>query len=50
MLDRLGGLGVPILGELGFGHCPSTLAVPLGVRATLDADARTLVLEESALA
>ena len=50
MLDRLGGLGVPILGELGFGHCPSTLIVPLGVRAKLDADACTLVLEEPALA
>lgn len=48
--DRLGGLGVPILWDLGFGHCPSTLTMPLGVRATLDADEATLVLEHPALA
>jgi len=48
--DRLGGLGVPILWDLGFGHCPSTLTVPLGVTATLDADAGTLVLDDPALA
>lgn len=49
VLDRLGGLGVPILWELGFGHCPSTLTMPLGVMATLDADARTLDLATPAL-
>lgn len=49
MLDRLGGLGVPVLWELGFGHCPSTLTVPLGVPAVLDADAGTLTLEQPAL-
>lgn len=47
--DRLGGLGVPILWDLGFGHCESTLTVPLGVTATLDADAGTLVLDDPAL-
>lgn len=47
--DRLGNLGVPILWDLGFGHCPSTLTVPLGVTATLDADAGTLVLDAPAL-
>jgi muramoyltetrapeptide carboxypeptidase len=47
--DRLGGLGVPLLGNLGFGHGDSTLTVPLGVPATLDADARTLVLDDPAL-
>ncbi len=50
MLDRLGPLGVPVLWELGFGHCPSTLTVPLGVPAVLDADAGTLTLEVPALA
>ncbi|MFI6446249.1 LD-carboxypeptidase [Kitasatospora sp. NPDC050543] len=50
MLDRLGPLGVPVLWELGFGHCPSTLTVPLGVPAVLDADAGTLTLELPALA
>ncbi len=49
MLDRLGGLGVPIVWELGFGHCPTAITVPLGVPATLDADAATLTLEGPAL-
>ncbi|KGN30147.1 peptidase U61 [Knoellia sinensis KCTC 19936] len=47
--DRLGGLGVPILWDLGFGHCPSTITVPLGVAATLDANAGTLMLDTPAL-
>ncbi|MEU1421083.1 LD-carboxypeptidase [Kitasatospora sp. NPDC005751] len=50
VLDRLGPLGVPVLWELGFGHCPSTLTVPLGLPALLDADAGTLTLETPALA
>ncbi|MFJ1707948.1 LD-carboxypeptidase [Kitasatospora sp. NPDC088346] len=50
MLDRLAPLGVPIVWELGFGHGPSSLTVPLGVHATLDADAGTLTLDEPALA
>jgi muramoyltetrapeptide carboxypeptidase len=49
MLDRLGPLGVPMLGDLGFGHVPSAPTVPLGVEATLDADARTLTLSAPAL-
>ncbi|MDJ0340865.1 LD-carboxypeptidase [Streptomyces sp. H10-C2] len=49
MLDRLGGLGVPIVEELGFGHCPSAITVPLGVPAVLDAGARTLTFEVPAL-
>lgn len=49
-LDRLGGLGVPMVWELGFGHCRQQLTVPLGVPATLDADAATLVLDGPALA
>ena len=36
-LDRLGGLGVPVVEEFGFGHCASTLTLPLGVPAVLDA-------------
>lgn len=47
--DRFGGLGVPVVWELGFGHCPDSLTVPLGVSATLDADARTLTLDGPAL-
>lgn len=49
MLDRLGPLGVPIVTELGFGHGPSTITVPLGVPATLDATAGTLTLDVPAL-
>jgi muramoyltetrapeptide carboxypeptidase len=50
MLDRLGPLGVPIVWELGFGHCTPSLTIPLGVTATLDADAGTLTLDQPALA
>ena len=48
-LDRLGTLGVPMVWEFGVGHCPVTLTVPLGVPATLDADAATLTLDGPAL-
>lgn len=48
-LDRLGDLGVPVLHELGFGHCADPLTVPLGVSATLDADAAMLTLDQPAL-
>ncbi|MEV4332103.1 LD-carboxypeptidase [Streptomyces sp. NPDC049597] len=49
LLDRLGGLGVPVVEEFGFGHGETALTMPLGVPATLDADARTLTLEVPAL-
>ncbi|MGW1891365.1 S66 peptidase family protein [Streptomyces sp. NPDC002004] len=49
-LDRLGGLGVPVVEEFGFGHCEGALTVPFGVRAELDAGAGTLTLDEPALA
>ncbi|GAA2412223.1 LD-carboxypeptidase [Streptomyces glaucosporus] len=50
LLDRLAPLGVPMVEEAGFGHGPTTLTLPLGVPATLDADACVLTLEETALA
>ncbi|MFD3655551.1 LD-carboxypeptidase [Streptomyces sp. NPDC058620] len=37
LADRLGGLGIPVVEELGFGHSPSALTIPLGVPAVLDA-------------
>ncbi|WP_250293469.1 S66 peptidase family protein [Streptomyces atroolivaceus] len=37
LADRLGGLGIPVVEELGFGHGPTALTVPLGVPAVLDA-------------
>ncbi|MFK0172957.1 LD-carboxypeptidase [Streptomyces sp. NPDC090306] len=49
LLDRLGGLGVPVVEEFGFGHCAGALTVPLGVMAELDAEAGTLTLDEPAL-
>ncbi|WP_351222769.1 LD-carboxypeptidase [Streptomyces sp. NPDC002133] len=49
LLDRLGGLGVPVVEELGFGHGPTTLTMPLGVPAVLDADAGTVTLDVPAL-
>lgn len=49
VLDRLSDLGVPILSDLGFGHGPRPISLPLGVWAELDADAGTLTLTEPAL-
>jgi muramoyltetrapeptide carboxypeptidase len=47
--DLLGGLGIPMVWELGFGHIPGQVTIPLGVEATRDADAGTLTLTEPAL-
>jgi muramoyltetrapeptide carboxypeptidase len=49
LLDRLGPLGVPIVEDLGFGHCLPALTLPLGVPAVLDADAGTLTAQVPAL-
>ncbi|MEU1147359.1 LD-carboxypeptidase [Streptomyces sp. NPDC005863] len=49
-VDRLGGLGVPVIDDFGFGHCDGALTVPFGVAGELDADAGTLTLDEPALA
>ncbi len=42
-------LGVPALYGLPIGHGEHSLTIPLGVAATLDADAQTLFFEESAI-
>ncbi|PPK65254.1 LD-carboxypeptidase [Actinokineospora auranticolor] len=47
--DLLGGLGIPMVWELGFGHCPGQLTIPLGADATLDADDGTLIMTEPVL-
>lgn len=47
---RLGGLGVPVLYGLPLGHGASLATLPLGVEATVDADARTLTIDGPALA
>ncbi|MGI5459375.1 S66 peptidase family protein [Streptomyces sp. CA-249302] len=49
LVDRLGGLGVPVAEEFGFGHCAGALTIPFGVTAELDADAGTLTLDRPAL-
>ncbi|MFD5107015.1 S66 peptidase family protein [Streptomyces cinereoruber] len=49
LADRLGGLGVPVVEELGFGHGATALTVPFGIPAVLDADAGTLTLDVPAL-
>ena len=45
--DRLGVLGVPILGGLPLGHGADALAIPIGTEATLDADSRTLTIKSA---
>ncbi|GHD00835.1 putative carboxypeptidase [Streptomyces violarus] len=47
--DRLGGLGVPVVEEFGFGHGEGALAMPLGMVAELDAGTGTLTFDEPAL-
>ena len=42
-------LGVPVLYKLPLGHGKHLAALPLGVEATLDADARTLTVEHPGL-
>jgi len=49
LLERFAKLGVPALSGLSFGHIEQKLTLPLGVRATLDADAGTLSLDEPAV-
>ena len=47
--DRLGDLGVPAIAGASFGHIEEQWTIPIGVTATLDADERTLHLEEAAV-
>ncbi|MEV6814651.1 LD-carboxypeptidase, partial [Micromonospora sp. NPDC051296] len=44
LTERLGDLGVPVLGGLPIGHGPGQLTVPVGTLATLDTDAGTLTV------
>jgi muramoyltetrapeptide carboxypeptidase len=45
LADRLGDLGIPVLGGLPVGHGSGQLTVPLGVRAEVDTGAGTLTAE-----
>ncbi|GGT96287.1 S66 peptidase family protein [Streptomyces lateritius] len=49
LADRLGGLGVPVVEEMGFGHSATALTVPLGLPGTLDTESGTLTLDVPAL-
>ncbi|MGA5353782.1 S66 peptidase family protein [Streptomyces sp. LPB2020-019-1HS] len=49
LADRIGGLGVPVAEQFGFGHCPGALTIPFGVAAELDADEGVLTLDRPAL-
>jgi muramoyltetrapeptide carboxypeptidase len=47
--DRLGDVGVPVLYNVPFGHVHNIWTLPIGAKATLDADAQTLTIDEPAL-
>ncbi|MGX1565257.1 S66 peptidase family protein [Streptomyces sp. NPDC055506] len=47
--DRLGGLGVPVVEEFGFGHGEGALTMPLGMAAELDTVIGTLTFDQPAL-
>lgn len=47
--ERLEPLGVPVIYGLPLGHAKHLAALPLGVTCTLDADARTLTVDEPVL-
>ena len=47
--QRLEPIGVPVLYKLPLGHGKNLATLPLGVPATLDADARTLTIDEPEL-
>ncbi|MFG3339850.1 LD-carboxypeptidase [Glycomyces sp. NPDC048151] len=45
LMDRLGGLGIPLIGGLKVGHGLDPRVMPLGTEATLDTAAGTLTIE-----
>jgi muramoyltetrapeptide carboxypeptidase len=45
--EHLTPLGVPVIYKLPLGHGKHLASIPLGVRYTLDADARTLTIDDS---
>jgi hypothetical protein len=49
LTERLATLGVPALKGLAFGHIQKMLTLPIGLPATLDADAGTLHFDEAAV-
>ncbi|WDV55612.1 LD-carboxypeptidase [Streptomyces coeruleorubidus] len=49
LADRLGGLGVPVVEEFGFGHGEGALTMPLGIAAELDTSTGRLTFDAPAL-
>ena len=47
--DRLGDLGIPVMGGFPFGHEENNATLPIGVRATMDTEKGVLKLLESAV-
>jgi muramoyltetrapeptide carboxypeptidase len=49
VLDVLGDREIPVLGNVNLGHAGPNVPLPLGIRAAIDADARTIELVEAAV-
>lgn len=49
VLDVLSDRDIPVIGNVNLGHAGPNVPLPLGVRASIDADARTIELLESAV-
>lgn len=47
--ERFGSLGIPVIAGFAFGHIEEKLTLPIGMRATLDADAGTVIINEPAV-
>ena len=47
--DRLGGLGVPVLMNVPFGHIKPKLTIPFGSLVILDCEQRNILLQESSV-
>jgi muramoyltetrapeptide carboxypeptidase len=49
VLDVLGDRDIPVIGNVNLGHAGPNIPLPLGIRAAIDADARTIELLEAAV-
>lgn len=49
LFDRLGGLGIPVIYGLSFGHIENKYTLPVGTKARLDVNNKKLTLLESAV-
>jgi len=49
LLDRLGGLEIPVFYGMSFGHITNKITIPFGIEAEIDADNLSLTFLESAV-